>query len=903
MKKQLLALLGFLILVSSIDYAQEVTVKDNAGNSLLRIVDEGNYGAIQLKNGTPSIMTNKIYSVGNKLYYNGEELAINGSDTSSGWQDNGSNVVLRSSTDNVGIGDTNPQDKLSVNGTIGVTGFKMSNGATSGYVLTSDANGIGTWQASASGSGSDNDWTVNGNDMYSTPFGKVGIGTQTPQAKLHVNDINGFLFEGTFGSGTNINVSDGSKMIWYPKKAAIRAGYTDAVIWDNSNIGDYSTAIGFLPKASGIYSVSLGRDNDASDTASVAFGKLNTASGSYSTAFGVGTTASGRNATSMGDGTTASGQYSTSMNSHTNATGESATAMGSYTTASGKYSVAMGYNTVASGDASIAIGRSTKAEAFASTAIGMYNIGGGNPIANVSNNPVFEIGNGTFDTPSNALTVLRNGRIGIGTATPTELLDVNGTAKMTGFSMSTGATDGYVLTSDASGNGTWQSATLLDNDWTLNGSDIYSSVSGNVGIGTSSPTAKLHVKGGDGVLFEGYSTGNIPAEGAGTRMMWYSGKSAFRAGSINGNQWDDINIGQYSTALGFNTTASGESTTAMGEETIASAKGATALGSQTTASGQFSTAMGSLTSASGNKSTAMGYSSEASGEASTALGYFARALGDKATALGDSTTASGYASTAMGFKTRAKGNYSTTIGSFVTANGVGTLMIGDKSVSAPLVNNANNRFVARFSNGYRFYTDAATSIGVKLDPGANSWSTISDSTKKENFKPIDGNTLLDKISKFKLTTWNYIGQNPAKYRHYGPMAQDFYSAFGNDGIGTIGNDTTIASADFDGINFTAIHALEKNTRNIQHVYEKLIKQNIDLEAKIQEILERHEQIANENIELRNIVHKLTKEKKDLQNSLIIRNQLQQEVHKFKKMVTNLLEANDKETIRITSAIK
>ena len=48
------------------------------------------------------------------------------------------------------------------------------------------------------------------------------------------------------------------------------------------------------------------------------------------------------------------------------------------------------------------------------------------------------------------------------------------------------------------------------------------------------------------------------------------------------------------------------------------------------------------------------------------------------------------------------------------------------------------------------------------------------------------------------------------------MAQDFYAAFGNDGVGTIGNDTTLSSSDFDGINLIAIQALEKRTTKLQN---------------------------------------------------------------------------------------
>jgi hypothetical protein len=52
---------------------------------------------------------------------------------------------------NVGIGTTSPAQKLDVAGTAQMTGFKLPTGATSGYVLTSDPAGVGTWQAAAGG--------------------------------------------------------------------------------------------------------------------------------------------------------------------------------------------------------------------------------------------------------------------------------------------------------------------------------------------------------------------------------------------------------------------------------------------------------------------------------------------------------------------------------------------------------------------------------------------------------------------------------------------------------------------------------------------------------------------------------------------------------------------------------
>jgi hypothetical protein len=66
----------------------------------------------------------------------------------------------------------------------------------------------------------------------------------------------------------------------------------------------------------------------------------------------------------------------------------------------------------------------------------------------------------------------------------------------TKLQMTQGATNGYVLQSDATGNAAWVNSTALANaNWTLSANNQYSAVTGNVGIGTNSPTVKLEVAG------------------------------------------------------------------------------------------------------------------------------------------------------------------------------------------------------------------------------------------------------------------------------------------------------------------------------------------------------------------------------------------------------------------------
>ena len=75
--------------------------------------------------------------------------------------------------------------------------------------------------------------------------------------------------------------------------------------------------------------------------------------------------------------------------------------------------------------------------------------------------------------------------------------------------------------------------------------------------------------------------------------------------------------------------------------------------------------------------------------------------------------------------------------------------------------------------------------------------------------------MLGKIRGFELSSWNFIGHDPKQFRHYGPMAQDFFAAFGHDGIGQIGSETTINSGDLAGILMIAVQALEKRTAELK----------------------------------------------------------------------------------------
>jgi hypothetical protein len=132
----------------------------------------------------------------------------------------------------------------------------------------------------------------------------------------------------------------------------------------------------------------------------------------------------------------------------------------------------------------------------------------------------------------------------------------------------------------------------------------------NVGIGITTPTARLHVA-DSSVVFSGNGFVSLPANnppisGTGRRMMWYADKAAFRTGYVSLANWDNDSVGPYSFAAGFDTKARGSVAIAFGHSTSASANYSTAMGSGSIASGEYSTAMGFYTTARASYSTALG---------------------------------------------------------------------------------------------------------------------------------------------------------------------------------------------------------------------------------------------------------------------------------------------------------
>ncbi len=141
-------------------------------------------------------------------------------------------------------------------------------------------------------------------------------------------------------------------------------------------------------------------------------GKLNNSTNWAPNYIGLASFATGANSKANGD-------FSTAIGSYTKASGDYSTAIGHYTTASGYNSTAMGYLTTAQSGYEIAIGRYN--ESYTPNSTTDWD----------NDDRLFVIGNGSVSNKHNALTILKNGKIGIGTTSPPQssILAINSTNK------------------------------------------------------------------------------------------------------------------------------------------------------------------------------------------------------------------------------------------------------------------------------------------------------------------------------------------------------------------------------------------------------------------------------------------------------------------------------------------
>ena len=100
------------------------------------------------------------------------------------------------------------------------------------------------------------------------------------------------------------------------------------------------------------------------------------------------------------------------------------------------------------------------------------------------------------------------------------------------------------------------------------------------------------------------------------------------------------------------------------------------------------------------------------------------------------------------------------------------------------------------------------------------------------FEPVDNEELLAIMSRVPVSRWTMIGDEEGTV-HLGPVAEDFYEAFGL-GLG----ETAIGLGDIDGVNFAATQGLERRTTALHERLDRQAEESAERERARDEELHR-----------------------------------------------------------------
>lgn len=213
-----------------------------------------------------------------------------------------------------------------------------------------------------------------------------------------------------------------------------------------------------------------------------------------------------------------------------------------------------------------------------------------------------------------------------------------------------------------------------------------------------------------------------------------------------------------------------------------------------------------------------GRQNEASGESSTVGG------GRQNVARAPGATVPG------GQGNAAEGAYSFAAGLGSLAELDGCFVWSDSTTDSELACLQPNEFAARASGGVVFWSSSDLTSGVWLEPGTSAWQPLpgpSDRNLKAGIEAVDGRQVLGRLAEMPIATWYYKGGNP-NTRHMGPMAQDFYAAFG---LGQ--DDKHLSPMDTNGVALAAVQALYAENQALQQQVDDLEARLAALEAAVQ----------------------------------------------------------------------
>ncbi len=258
--------------------------------------------------------------------------------------------------------------------------------------------------------------------------GNVGIGTTAPSTAL---DVNGTIATSSF-AGLESTLS-----------AGISAGATTVALVDASSYPPTGLLFLYVGGVPEIVSYSGKAGNTLTGLSRGKYGTTAQAISSGTSARllrlfipvpggqpgGLMVFASGAMSIGVPEGNYRPGGHSLTMGFNSRADGNYAFAQGNGARAIGWVSMASGSVVTATGDSSQSFGINTTSDAYAQHTIGQFNLPKSGESANswVATDPLFVVGNGlSAGAKSNAMMILKNGNVGIGTTSPAGILHVDG---------------------------------------------------------------------------------------------------------------------------------------------------------------------------------------------------------------------------------------------------------------------------------------------------------------------------------------------------------------------------------------------------------------------------------------------------------------------------------------------
>lgn len=392
---------------------------------------------------------------------------------------------------------------------------------------------------------------------------------------------------------------------------------------------------------------------------------------------------------------------------------------------------------------------------------------------------------------------------------------ISGATQMTG-SLSITSTGGLnvdaisnltTLKVPSAGSATFDGSATFNSGATFNGTTTFTGTVNLPAINSASfttlnlPFAGLKMGSDDNIRF-GTTASNVVSFGAGVKSSTIAGGIS---NMINGN-YGFIGGGTFNSVGAFTAAvvAGGQSNSANGDNAVV---GGGALNQANAAT---------ATVGGGSSNTASGISATVGGgSGNSASGVFATVPGGK-----DNSATGDYA-IAMGNRARGSGK-----GSFTWADNAGI----------DFTNGTDNSFKARATGGFVFQTSSNQAQGfqgVTLNPGGGGWNVTSDRNMKHEIREVDPKQVLAKLDSVAVGTWRYKLE-VSQALHMGPMAQDFYAAFG------LGDDEKhIGTVDADGVALAAVkgvHAVTKEQQveitELKGELKHLRDQNNALEARL-----------------------------------------------------------------------